>query len=49
MENQILEAISHIRNISKKKVTIDRIVAQIRLLQTGKVMFKRNDSQGYYQ
>ena len=29
MENQILEAISHIKNISKKKVTINRIVAQI--------------------
>ena len=28
LENQILEAISHIRNISKKKI-IDRIVAQI--------------------
>ena len=28
MENQILEAISHIRKISKKK-TIDRILAQI--------------------
>ena len=29
IENQILEAISHTRNISKKKITIDRIVAQI--------------------
>ena len=29
MENQILEAISHIINISKKKITIDRIIAQI--------------------
>ena len=29
MENQILEAISHIRNISKKKITIDCIIAQI--------------------
>ena len=29
MENQILEAINHIKNISKKKITIDRIVAQL--------------------
>ena len=29
MENQILEAISRIINISNKKITIDRIIAQI--------------------
>ena len=29
MENQISEAISHIRKISTKKITIDRILAQI--------------------
>ena len=29
MESQMLERISHIRNISNKKITIDRIVVQI--------------------
>ena len=29
MENQISEAISHIRKISTKKITIDRILTQI--------------------
>ena len=29
MDTQMLEAIDHIRNVSKKKVTIDRIVTYL--------------------
>ena len=30
MENEILESIKHIKNISKKKVTVEKIFANIR-------------------
>ena len=29
MDNQMLEAINYIRNVSKKKVTIDRVVTYL--------------------